>query len=787
MVHRGERRASMDAQRGCRWIGVVVGLVIGALLMLGQPVHAATPPPLLDRIQMAPHPTTKAGPPGSFPFRATMSADGLVVIDTYGRSTSFNQSVLSLVTGDLVHPIEDTLGFTLLHPVHIYIYNSRADFLAGAQPDNPAETGAYTIPADSTIYMPVEGDAPSDVQAYLPHELTHVVFHQNEDRGVYGETIFPLWVDEGNAAYDQVPGSDQVIAYDQVLQQAVSSNALIDLFTTFNAAYPSDPNTDFLGYAEARSFVGYLIATYSATTYHHYLRDIMNGDMLLAAEMDFGVDLRILESRWRVSLGATPTVADAGYIPTATTPVAFVSGTTPARAATTQPFPLPESFATLERYLAVVLWMLVEIAGIALIEVLRRSRSRMILAGGAPPRLRLSHVGIALMSPVALALGWGWVRYGPGGSWGCAALVVGSVAFVALLGVLAANWRRLLQRRLSAARGTAILVAAGITAVAFTQTIPLGWQQARDYEQHGAYALALQMYSTFGAPADQLATVHNEWANAAQAAQDAPTEAAQLRAEIPLLEAPAAQKVADALVNVIILWGQDLIAAHRFADAISVYTNQQSSATTCNATCQATMQQHLAATYLTWGDAQLVTGDMKDALANYQIIIQRYAATTTATTARGAVREIGAAQALAQALATGARGDASSMNAQLRALVRADAATAAASEAPESAEPVMGHVTDGSGAALAGQRIYFVAFTKQSDADSYNYNVAALTVAATIGSGNAFTVRLPAGYWYAPFWEDPTQPNSFNAPSGSSGVFFVQSYTPLALGTFGGF
>lgn len=775
----------MDARMGCRWIGMVLGLIVGALL-LGQPAHAATPPPLMERIQTAPHPAAKAAPPGNFPFRATTSHDGLVNIHTYGRSASFNQSVLSLVMGDLRHPIEDTLGFTLLHPVHIYIYNSRADFLAGAQPDNPEETGAYTIPSDSTIYMPVDGNTPDAVQDYLPHELTHVVFHQSEDRGVYGETIFPLWIDEGNAAYDQVPGSEQVIEYDQVLQQSVQSNSLIDLFTTFNAAYPSNPDTDFLGYAEARSFVGYLIHTYGAATYHHYLRDIMNGDVLLAAETDFGADLRILASRWRVSLGATATVADAGYIPQVASPIPFVSGTTPAQASSTRPFPLPESFATLERYLAVVLWMLVEIAGIALIEVIRRSRARMILAGGAPPRLRISHVGIALLPPAALALGWGWARYGPGACWGCAALVVGAAAFVVLILVLGANWRRLLQRRLSAARGTAILAAAGLAAVAFTQTIPLVWQQAHDYDQHGAYALALQMYSTFGAPADQLAAVHNEWAAAAQAAQDYPTEAHQLRAEIALLDAPAAQKIADQLTSAITAWGQGLTAAHRFADAISVYTDQHAAAL-CDTICQATMDESLATTYLAWGDAQVQAGDLTDALAHYQIILQHYASATAATTARRAMREISAAHILQLALATGARGDATAMNAQLQTLVRTYANTAAASEAPESAEPVTGRVTDGAGASLSGQRIYFVAFTKQSDADTYHYAVAAFTVAAPIAAGNVFTVQLPAGYWYAPFWEDPTQPNSFNSPAGAAGVFFVQSYTPMTVGTFGGF
>src|SRR5262249_15793558 len=146
-----------------------------------------------------------AAPPGPFPFQTARSKDGRIVVHFYRRPASFGSDALQAAQTALAHPIGDTLGFTLKRRVDIYVYSSRKDFLAGAPVDNPEETGALTVPLTSTIYMETGEDNRDGLRRDLPHELTHIVFHQNEDTARIEAffTFFPLWLDEGLATYDE--------------------------------------------------------------------------------------------------------------------------------------------------------------------------------------------------------------------------------------------------------------------------------------------------------------------------------------------------------------------------------------------------------------------------------------------------------------------------------------------------------------------------------------------------------------------------------------------------------
>lgn len=268
----------------------------------------------------------QTAPPGNFPFQTTTSADGKVIIHYYNRPADFGARALNVIEGYLAHPIEDTLGFTLKRTFTIYIYANRADFLAGAQPSDPAITGAYTDTTSSTIYIPLSDIPSDDAASSLAHEMTHVVFHQNEDAGKVesGEIEFyPRWLDEGLAEHDVIPGSSEDLFDTADLQAAVATGGVLNLFQYFIFNYPTDPTIDDLCYAEARSFIGYLITTYGATRFHQFLAALHDGAILQNAELYFGADLQTLQNNWRRSIGTTTLPHDAGN---------------PARLPTAQPF-----------------------------------------------------------------------------------------------------------------------------------------------------------------------------------------------------------------------------------------------------------------------------------------------------------------------------------------------------------------------------------------------------------------------------------------------------------------
>jgi hypothetical protein len=74
----------------------------------------------------------------------------------------------------------------------------------------------------------------------VPHELTHVVFHQNEDSAAIQETyftFFPLWLGEGLAASDETTDT-----YSSTLYSTIGARPLIDIVRTFTNDNPSDSN-----------------------------------------------------------------------------------------------------------------------------------------------------------------------------------------------------------------------------------------------------------------------------------------------------------------------------------------------------------------------------------------------------------------------------------------------------------------------------------------------------------------------------------------------------------------
>jgi hypothetical protein len=737
-------------------------------------------------------------PPGPFPFQTAMSSNGLLIAHYYSHPATFVQQVLSLAQNDLRHPVQDTLGFTAKRPINIYIYDSRDDFLKGAPIDNAAETGALTDPTTSSIYLVIDHLGDQGSTDDLPHELTHAVFHQNEDVGHLQGTFFeffPLWLDEGLATYDETEFSAQV--RDDLLRQATTNKRFVNLLHDFTNEYPADPNTDDLAYAEAHSFITYLANTYGLATLRGFVASARDGNFDFDALQHFGADLPTLQSRWATSLGLPPTVADQGYAPPtqagqAATPVAL-----PALASQTRPFALPWQDALPVTWLLVVVLLLL-IAMVQLIEERRILRPRgdagllLMLPNAAPSVSPITYTttppaadapansapyaipyGVApltklrpprrpsaldatlLLLPLPLAFAAGILRVAtdPLQEWrgGYLAAALASIPWVLLF-----LWRALRGRtRYGIPRWqlVGLLLVVALVALPWWQATTAARGQAADYERRGAYALALRYYADSGESHADLLTdlqrVQSDWAAAALAAHDYATAVEHLRAA---------------------------------EDA-------------CDDSCRSEMHAQVGDTYLAWGDTLLLGGHFDDALTNYTLVAQTYAGTPAATKAQTALREVPAERDLAAALAAGATGNYGAMNAKLRAVVAQHTGTSAAALAPRAPEPVTGMITNYSGAPTAGDRLFFLAFASANQARAFNYDfnhdASAFKVATVIGPGGAFTVRLQPGYWYIPCWDDPSQARNhyFNAPRAGTGndAFTIQPFTPANAGVIAGY
>lgn len=822
------------------------------------PAHPVRPlPRLLDQMRppsagqsIATIPQDNTSP-GKFPFKTVQSPDGLLVIHYYNQPESRAQGYIAQAQKALQHPIYDTLGFSLLHRVDIYIYASRQDFLAGAPVTNPAETGALTDPLQNTIYLTSADQGDLGAVNDLPHELTHIVFHQNEDRGhLEGPyfSFYPNWLDEGLAAYDEPANSPYTSVYDDALDKAVAARHPVDILQQFARDYPADPDTDLLAYAEARSFMGYLIATYGRDTFHRFLVDARDGQLLLDAQQHFGADLRILESRWEVSLGLPPTVPNQGFAPVSRKPIATdVTIPMPRLATQLQPFFVREPLNATLPWLALLAvtfalaleqllqewwrtrrrsWNTRDTAGIPASQLLYMSNQQSI-----PPELadapatpadgalritvstfarimRLLQRGpgwldlplILLPLPLALIAAYLTLRLDALQSWHDAYLVAAFVAAPCMIIYLPLIWRGRNIGYLPTYRliGSGLICMLVVTAVA--QATPIGKTQAHAYEQRGAYALAVRAYTDAGGrtsdTAVDLERVHIAWEQTALEAGDYAMADAQVRALFALDPASLSTGDAyDAFTGAVLDDGASLLLAHRFDSVVSLYAAARTFQA-CGARCHALLDRKTAEAYVLWAGALQSQGDLAPALDKLTLVTQKYASTPAAAIAQSGLPEVKAQQILSAALAAGASGDTTAMNAQLRLLTFTYPHTAAAAQAPEVPQPVTGVVRDSvTNASVAGDRLFFVAFASQSDARSFDYDFSSnkfvFVVGARIGPGGAFTARLQPGYWYAPCWDDPSQPGNgyFNAPLTGNGndAFFVTSFTPAYVGIFAGY
>lgn len=790
-------------------------------------------------------------PPGNFPFKTMQSPDGLLVIHYYNQPENIARGYIGLARQALQHPIHDTLSFTLIHRVDIYIYGSRQDFLVGAPVTNAAETGALADNIHNAIYLASARLDDDGATNALPHELTHIVFHQNQDGGHLEGSYFsfyPLWLDEGLAAYDEPLTSPDTRAYDDLLAKAVADHHPVDLLQQFVNDYPADPDTDNLAYAESRSFISYLIATYGLDTFHAFLVDAREGQLLLDAQQHFGADLRILESRWEVSVGFPATVPDHGFAPVAAIPIA--SGPIiplPSLASQTRPFFVSEPLNASLPWLA-LLAIIFALAIEQLLQAWLPTRRRMwsvrdtaslpaspllylpiqqptapgpadaplTPAVSASPAVALAPASIKtlvrrdprwfdfllilLPLPLALVAAYLMLRGDSPQTWHRAYLIAGLIAapFIMLYAPLLWRGRRLGNLPTYRLIGAGLVVMLVITALA--QATLIGKTQARAYEQRGAYALALSTYADAGVRASDTAAnlerVHIEWSQAALEAGDYGIADAQVRALFTLDPATLSSGDAyDAFTSAVSDLGVSLLHAHRFEQTLSLYADAQAFGA-CDGDCHTLLDQKAANAYLLWAAALQNQGNFAAALEKLTLVTQKYATTPSAAIAQRGIPEVKAQQILSDALAAGAKGDYAAMNAQLRSLAITYPHTAAATQAPEVPQPVSGVVRDSvTNASVAGDRLFFVAFATQADARSFDFDFSSGKIAfvsgARIGHGGAFTTRLQPGYWYVPCWDDPSQPDAhyFDGPLLGSGndAFAVTSFTPAYVGVIAGY
>jgi tetratricopeptide (TPR) repeat protein len=777
---------------------------------------------LVDQVQenTQTHTINQATPPGNFPFQAVSSGDGLINVHFYSRPAGFGRDFANMVTNALQHPIADRLGLSLKKPVDIYVYNSRSDFLAGAVPDNPNETGAYTNSVTNSVYMPSLGGATDpDTIDTIQHEMTHVVFHQNMIEGHLEDGMFvtyPRWLDEGLAASDEPSSSEMVKEYEQSVSNALAHGSLINIFTTFNNVYPSNNDTDVLCYAESRSFVTYLFNTAGADTFHRFIADLAGGGVNQAALIDFGASLTTLQNNWRATLHAQSLPSDKQVSVVMPSPIPVTPGHEPTTAERTQPFHI-NGFTN---YMVIeLIWgggftlLLLVVCAIVWLYARRRYARRLLSTAGIPTALpdsslaltgdaiplsasesssdasplasisttssvaiatldtpvlstkqsldRRSWLSLLLIIPVALLAFVISAQLGI--EWRMPYLIAAGFCAAGSILVIVLGIRGLSQRKNIVLHGITLISLVCFVTVTILASNSVARAQGDAYESAGYYALAIQMDRAGNASKSTLARVYLAWGQLALNSQDYPTAIRQLRAAIQV--DPSASQAHSVLEVSLEVWLEKLKEAGQYDQGIALVDDLLTS-TTCDSKCHAEVQPAANDFYARKMATLLLSDQVATAVTLARTYVKLYHSDASAKSYQRFLDHAQSAD-LKAALSAATDHDDLAMNLLLQLIAGHDSHSDQSIMASQVAEPVTGTVPREQ--VSEDEVINFLALPDLASAQkfvkdgntAFDNDSSLFKARGHLTADGKFTARLQPGYAYVAVWEDTAEPGSY--------------------------
>ena len=238
---------------------------------------------------------------------------GMLQVNWYNRPASFGQAVLDQASLNIKR-IGGNLGGGLKYPINLWVYQSSDDFHGSLPPQTYEWVGGIAFPSLNQASVVVDSLADDTLIRDMPHELTHLIFHQLIAQGIFA----PVWFDEGMAVYNQIYHEPLMTSR---FKDALSTHSLIAL-NDISLNFPADGDKAYLAYAQSWNLIDYMFHTFGKLKVAALIRAMNNPqsdfeqDMTLA----FGVDPAHLENQWHLYLNQPATLRPDQLTP-ATSPI----------------------------------------------------------------------------------------------------------------------------------------------------------------------------------------------------------------------------------------------------------------------------------------------------------------------------------------------------------------------------------------------------------------------------------------------------------------------------------
>jgi hypothetical protein len=222
-------------------------------------------------------------------------SQGLLQVNWYNHPTSFGQIIVSQATTSLSR-ISNNIGGGLLHPINLWVYQTSDDFRGSLPPNTHEWVGGIAFPSLDEAFIVADSPADNTLIRDMPHELTHLVFHQRIAQGISA----PVWFDEGLAVYNQLYQEPEMTLR---LKEALNTHTLLPLKTLY-FEFPANADQAYLAYAQSWNLVDYMYNTFGLNDMHALVQDMNSTQHNFTEDVQqaLGVAVLHLENQWRISL-----------------------------------------------------------------------------------------------------------------------------------------------------------------------------------------------------------------------------------------------------------------------------------------------------------------------------------------------------------------------------------------------------------------------------------------------------------------------------------------------------
>ncbi len=236
-------------------------------------------------------------------------SQGMLQVNWYNRSQFFGQIMLNQASAN-INRISKTLGGELLHPINLWIYATDQDFHGSLAPNSYEWVGGEALPLLNEASIVVADPSDTTLVRDMPHELTHLIFHQLTAQGIYA----PTWFDEGLAVYNQIYHEPEMM---QTFDEAVNTHTLIPLHQ-LASGFPADANQAYLAYAQSWQLLDYMYTTFGQPKMAQLIRQMNNSQTDFDEDLQkvLGEDQLHLENQWYLYLHQPPLIPPGQLTPT---------------------------------------------------------------------------------------------------------------------------------------------------------------------------------------------------------------------------------------------------------------------------------------------------------------------------------------------------------------------------------------------------------------------------------------------------------------------------------------